>query len=81
MLAKGAGSELMPAEPSCSSPQISSLVSSEKSALTAPARVPVATRGLETLVDQANAAVRGISCKRPIIGDIAWRAFKADLKW
>lgn len=55
----------------------SSFVSSEKSESTAPARVPVATRGLAMLVDHAKAAVRGICRIRPIsrdVGRFVWKS-------
>lgn len=45
----------------------SSLVSSEKSASTAPARVPVTTKGDPEPGDQANAPVRGISLNLTIL--------------
>lgn len=47
--------------------QISSLVSLEKSASTAPARVPVAIDGFDIPADQAKAAVLGISRIGPIV--------------
>lgn len=70
MLAIGCGSA--PAFASAANDHISSLVSSEKSALTAPARVPVASRGLAIPDDHANAAVRGISRSRVISGGSVW---------
>lgn len=45
----------------------SSFVSLEKSASTAPARVPVARERLEIFEDQAKAAVLGTSLTRPIL--------------
>jgi hypothetical protein len=45
----------------------SSFVSSEKSVSTAPARVPVTTKGKSDPGDQANAAVRGSSLRRTIL--------------
>ena len=65
-LANGCASDPCPPLPESKS-QISSLVSSEKSASTAPARVPVATSGFAIPFDQAKAAVRGISRTRPIV--------------
>jgi hypothetical protein len=47
----------------------SNLVSSEKSASTAPARVPVTRRGLEEPGDQAKAAVLGISRNLTMSGE------------
>lgn len=66
MLAKGCNS-CAPASDS-SRFQISKFVSLVKSASTAPALVPVASRGAAALGDHANAAVRGISLKRTILG-------------
>jgi hypothetical protein len=47
--------------------QSSNLVSSEKSASTAPALVPVTTKGISAPGDQAKAAVLGISRNRTIL--------------
>ena len=54
--------------------QSSSLVSSEKSASTAPALVPVITSGLPEPGDQANTAVRGISRNRTMASGVAARS-------
>lgn len=46
---------------------ISSLLSSEKSPSTAPARVPVTSKGFPLPGDQVKAAVRGISRRRTMM--------------
>lgn len=60
---------------------ISSLLSSEKSASTAPAFVPVTTRGFPDPGDHAKVAVRGISRRRTMAAGLRTEAELEEANW